>query len=138
MQSRSATTTSARFGAEGHIAGTSTPCISAWVTITSLPAGIPGFQQAPFLRCGRPVEETTEYVTIGGTRSASYLLFGNVKPDLMLETSSGPKEGEELYLFGVSHRGCEPQAKRKLETHEIEFQLPTLDLTWEDSWEGPS
>jgi hypothetical protein len=63
-----------------------------------LPAGLPGFKQAPCLGCGRPVFESEQFSRVMGTRSASYLLV-QVAEEHVWQTSSGPKPSKLRILL---------------------------------------
>jgi hypothetical protein len=95
----------------------------------NLPAGVPGFKQAPCLGCGRPVYESEEFLSVVGTRSGSFLLV-QVSSDRMWQTSAGPKPGETLEVLGVIHWTCRMSARKRLEAGEVEFPetLPIASL----------
>ena len=69
-----------------------------------VPAGIPGWRKAPCLGCGRKVVQSCDgWVTIGGTRSGSYLLLWGAMPRLLHVTDPLRVPDEKLFMLGVAH-----------------------------------
>ena len=97
----------------------------------SLPAGLPGWRRAPCLGCGGKVVQARDgWVTIGGTRTGSYLLLWGAEPLRSYATDSHSLPDEQLFVLGVAHQGCIDKARARLETCSVALldDLPILHL----------
>jgi hypothetical protein len=91
---------------------------------------LPGSRRSPCLGCGELVVTARDaHVPIGGRRDGSLLVEMDVEP--LISQSNDPDalyEADDLYLLGVAHRHCLPEARRRLLAGEAELpdELPQL------------
>ena len=100
-----------------------------------VPPGIPGWRNAPCLGCGRKVIQSRDgWVTVGGTRSGSYLIVWGVTPLLSHSTDPSRVPDEKLFMLGVAHRGCIDKARYRLENGSVILpdDLPDLEIEMGD------
>jgi hypothetical protein len=96
-----------------------------------VPAGIPGWRNAPCLGCGRRVSRSRDsWVTVGGTRSGSYLMLWGAMPIRAHATDSHRVPDEKLFVLGVAHQGCIDAARTRLEAGSVRLptELPDLEM----------
>ncbi len=96
-----------------------------------VPAGIPGWRNAPCLGCGRKVVQSRDgWVTVGGTRSGSYLILWGAMPRLSHATDQYRVPDEKLFMLGVAHQRCIDAALARLETGSARLpaELPDLEI----------
>jgi hypothetical protein len=96
-----------------------------------VPAGLPGWRRAACLGCAaRVVQARDSWVTIGGTRSGSYLVSWGADPVLALVTDPDCTPSEQLFVLGVAHTRCIDAARSRLESGAVELpaELPVLQV----------
>jgi len=100
-----------------------------------IPPGIPGWRNAPCLGCGRKVIQSRDgWVTVGGTRSGSYLIVWGVTPLLSHSTDPYRLPDEKLFMLGVAHQICIDIARYRLESGSVILpdDLPDLEIEMGD------
>jgi hypothetical protein len=106
-----------------------------------IPVGIPGWRRAVCLGCGgRVVQARDGWVTIGGTRSGSYLLCWGAEPLRSFATDRDRVSDEPLFLLGIAHTRCVNAARTRLESGEVELppELPRLQVEMGEGVPRPS
>jgi hypothetical protein len=96
-----------------------------------VPAGMPGWRNAPCLGCGSKVVQSRDgWLIIGGTRSGSYLVAWGAMPRLIYATDPAGVPGEKLFMLGVAHQSCIHTTRARLEAGTVRFpaELPDLEL----------
>jgi hypothetical protein len=93
---------------------------------------LPGSRRSPCLGCDKIVVTARDaHVPIGGRRDGSLLVEIDVEP--LISQSNDPDalyKADDLYLLGVAHRDCVPEARRRLQAGEVELphDLPQLKV----------
>lgn len=81
---------------------------------------LPGSRRSPCLGCGdRVVTARDPHCRIVGRRDGSMLLVLDAKPLTALATDIDRILETGLFLLGIAHRDCVPEARRRLEGREI-------------------
>ena len=96
-----------------------------------VPAGMPGWRNAPCLGCGSKVVQSRDgWVIIGGTRSGSYLVVWGLMPRLSHATDPFRVPDEKLFMLGVVHQRCIDAARARLEAGSVRLpaELPDLEI----------
>ena len=96
-----------------------------------VPAGIPGWRNAPCLGCGSKVVQSRDgWVIFGGTRSGSYLMVWGDMPRLGYATDPLRVPDEKLFMLGVAHQACTAAAFARFEsgTVRLPVELPDLEI----------
>jgi hypothetical protein len=89
-----------------------------------------GSRRSPCLGCGKPVVTARDaHVPIGGRRDGTLLIEMDVEP--LISQSNDPDalfDADDLYLLGVAHRDCVPEARHRLIAGEVTLpdELPQL------------
>lgn len=99
-------------------------------------AGMPGWRKAPCLGCSLGIVRVRDgWVTIGGTRNGSYLVYWGSEPRLLYATNTETVPDEPLFLLGVAHADCVAKARSRLESGRITLprELPDLQVEVGDS-----
>lgn len=99
-------------------------------------SGMPGWRKALCLGCDlRIVRVRDGWVTIGGTRNGSYLVYWGSEPQLGYATNPETVPDEPLFLLGVAHTDCVAKARSRLEDGSITLprELPDLQVEVGDS-----
>lgn len=101
------------------------------VPAAPVPAGLPGWRRAACLGCGaRVIQARDSWVTIGGSRSGSYLVLWGADPLRAFVAGSVREPDEPVFLLGVAHTRCTDEARNRLEsgTAELSTDLPVLEV----------
>jgi len=102
------------------------------VAKTDLPAGLPGWVRAECIGCSARVTQARDaWVTIVGTRSASWLSVFPTEPQRIGVTDAAAPCGEQVFLLGVAHRRCTHVARERLEAGQVLLpdELPTVSMS---------
>jgi hypothetical protein len=94
-----------------------------------IPAGLPGWRRAACLGCSRRVVQARDgWVTVGGTRSGSYLILWGAEPLRTFVTDPGSVPDDQLFVLGIAHARCIDAARTRLESGTVELpsELPRL------------
>lgn len=105
--------------------------VSGSALVGRVPAGIPGWRNAPCLGCGRRVTQSRHsWAMIGGTRSGSYLILCGAMPRLVYATDPRSVPDEKLFVLGVVHQRCIDEARVRLAAGRVSLpaELPDLEI----------
>lgn len=90
---------------------------------------LPGSRRAACLGCGhRVVTARDSHCRIAGTRDGSVVLALDAKPLITLATDVDRFFEPGLFLLGVAHRDCVPEARRRLEARQAKLPEDLPDL----------
>src|SRR5689334_7077965 len=105
--------------------------VPSTIPATPVPAGLPGWRRAACLGCGGSVVQARDsWVTIGGTRSGSYLVCWGADPLRAFLADSERAPSEQLFVLGVAHTRCTDAARFRLESSTVELpsELPVMEV----------